>query len=267
MLKKYCKKNSCAPNYFGARDAMRMETLFFEDALVNFYIDLLTGRTAPEKTVKHILIDEAQDMGFLQHRILLNLFDGCHFTVLADENQALYPDVNLHNQDDLIGLYDKDATVIRLTTSYRSTYEISRFAGQVIGRFDESAYYKRFGGEPVIHETHNIYETVFEILKNLPAVYKTVGILLSDKHRAKSFYEKLKKTASKPIILLINDADDSFRPGVLVMAVPFAKGLEFDAVICPEYGGDVFNGAIGKKLLYLICTRALHQLHLIKGEV
>jgi DNA helicase IV len=40
--------------------------------------------------------------------------------------------------------------------------------------------------------------------------------------------------------------------------------LEFDAVICPEYGGAVFEGEMGKKILYLICTRALHRLYLIR---
>jgi DNA helicase-2/ATP-dependent DNA helicase PcrA len=244
--------------------ALKRDKLYFEDALALFYIDVLCGRIKKERSVKHILIDEAQDMGHLQHRILLNLFDGCHFTVLADVNQALYPDVNLHRQDDLLRLYGGQATVIRLTKSYRSTYEISRFAGRVLGSFDESAYYKRMGGEPEIIKAQDPHQATLELLKEIPTEYNTVGILLADKHRAKAFYDQLNKL-SPHTVALINDADDSFRPGVLVMAVPFAKGLEFDAVICPYYGDGVFEGEMGRKLLYLICTRALHRLYLVEG--
>jgi DNA helicase-2/ATP-dependent DNA helicase PcrA len=120
------------------------------------------------------------------------------------------------------------------------------------------------GGEPEIREFTHDTAGVLVILKEIPKEYNTVGILLANKKRAAAFYAKLKQQAAPHMIYLINDADESFHPGILVMAVPFAKGLEFDAVICPDYGTDAFEGEMGRKLLYLICTRALHRLYLIK---
>ena len=277
-----------------AREALRQDKLYFEDALMLLYIDILTGRVSPEKTVKHILIDEAQDISIVQHRILRRLFTDSHFTVLADVNQALYPDINLHTQAELQAEHPK-AKVIPLTTSYRSTYEISRFAANVLaGRqttnesgdaaatlqnIDTSNLYMRSGDEPTIIQNKNPAVATWDIIRELPKGYNTVGILLSTTKETRRFYEKLTETqntvkdinrlndtsqAATPI-KLIASTNANFGPGIMVMALPYAKGLEFDAVICPEYGSAIFDGPLGRKMLYLICTRALHSLYLIKA--
>ncbi|MCL2361769.1 MAG: UvrD-helicase domain-containing protein [Defluviitaleaceae bacterium] len=253
-----------------AKESMTQEKLYFEDALMLMYIDILTGRIPQDKQVKHILLDEAQDICILQHRILRRLFTASHFTVLGDTNQALYPGINVHIQSDIEAEYPK-AQVIPLTTSYRSTYEISRFAAEVLadsGDADLSSLYMRRGDEPAIIESQNTAATVWDIINDLPNGYNTVGILLTTVRQAKKFHEELQEYAkSKSIptpIKLIADTNASFAPGIMVMALPYAKGLEFDAVICPEYGQDVFKGPFGRKMLYLTCTRALHRLYLVE---
>lgn len=270
ILRAYIREKQLDPalaRYTGA--SLKRERLYYEDALVLFYIDCLIGRVKKDRNIRHILVDEAQDLGHIQHRILLSVFDSCHFTVLADENQALYPEINLTDKDSLLRLYDRSPTVIELTKSYRSTYEIGRFAANLIGRFNEDAYYRRMGGEPVVVEAVDAVAAVVEILPSLPPEFNTVGILLSDKDNARQFYTRLSEAAAPngknwPMCCLA-DAEDAFRPGVMVMAVPYAKGLEFDAVFVPEYGGAVFEGERGRRILYLMCTRALHRLYLING--
>ncbi|MCL2422038.1 MAG: ATP-binding domain-containing protein, partial [Defluviitaleaceae bacterium] len=107
---------------------------------------------------------------------------------------------------------------------------------------------------------------VVEIIQKLPDQFNTVGILLSSTKAAKQFYSVLKDMYTKRPdtdnrhLTLIADRDDSFAPGIMVMPAHFAKGLEFDAVICPEYGS-----LTDQRLLYLICTRALHQLYLLRS--
>jgi len=277
------------------KESLTQEKLYFEDALVLMYIDLLTGRIPQEKQVKHILIDEAQDISVLQHRILRRLFTVSHFTVLADENQALYPGINLHTQAELQAEYPK-AQLIPLSTSYRSTYEISRFAGQMLETRSErlekisemcpiendnpSAFYKRHGDEPRIIQSQNPAAAVWDIIRELPKGYNTVGILLSTARKAKEFYDEMEAARPETKVTenetesqqgetlhhlkLIANTNASFGPGIMVMALPYAKGLEFDAVICPEYGQAVFEGHFGRKMLYLVCTRALHNLYLIR---
>jgi DNA helicase-2/ATP-dependent DNA helicase PcrA len=244
-------------------ETLRGEKFLFEDALLLFYIDLITGRIAPEKTVKHILIDEAQDFGVLYHKILRRLYPESRFTVLADTNQALF-DININEIDDLKKLYPQ-AEVIPLTKSYRSTFEIMRFAASFLQQ--DANTFLRHGDEPVIEKSANPVESVLKILGELSSDFNTVGILLPTINEAKNFHASLKKLLPKDNsprpLCLITDDYDNFRQGIMVMAAPFAKGLEFDVVICPAFSQP--KNLREKKLFYLICTRALHKLFLIEA--
>ena len=272
-LTRWAKKHKHALPISFVKAALRQDRLYFEDMLHIFYAGILTGRIASEKNVKQILIDEAQDMCILQHRILRHLFVGSHFTVLADVNQAIYADINLHTQATLEAEYPLTQK-IPLTTSYRSTYEINRFATEILlgQTLDTSALYSRHGDEPAVIESDNPYATTWEIVKSLPESFNTVGILLATTADTLRFHKELLSyvtqqndaTPSPDNIKLIANNNQSFTPGIMVMALPYAKGLEFDAVICPQYGQPVFEGTFGKKMLYLTCTRALHNLYLIK---
>ena len=310
-LQKWAKKSNLSAKF--ARDALNMEKLYYEDALALFYVNLLIGRIPQDKGVKHILIDEAQDMSLLHHKILNRLYPTSHFTILADVNQALYPEINITNTDDLAGLYPK-ATRIPLTKSYRSTYEISNFATKILSDSNDEvdpiekkatpslsegsvaglrpaerrgvggrapigdgncesnflakneAFFARHGDEPEIITTSNAVKTTLEIVNKLPKDYNTVAILFSNTSEAEQFYTELQKVypnnATLPLNFIASDSHE-FIPSVMVMSVPFAKGLEFDAVICPEYG-KLSNNTKLKKLLYLMCTRALHRLYCFK---
>jgi DNA helicase-2/ATP-dependent DNA helicase PcrA len=249
-----------------ARDALRMDSLFFEDALMLFYIDLLMGRIAGEKTVKHILVDEAQDLSVLHHRILRRLYPVSNFTVLADANQALYSEININETDGLKALYPK-AEVIPLTKSYRSTYEIMSFAASLLQQESPSTFL-RHGEEVLIKQSANPSEAVLEILGGLSSDYNTVGILLPTIAEAKAFHAEFKKSYPKgntprPLNLITAESQ-SFPAGIMVIAAPFAKGLEFDAVICPAYKPP--QSLNKRKLMYLICTRALHRLFLVSAD-
>jgi len=269
LLEKFLKKwaQRCKLSSKFAKDAFKMDKLFYEDALLLFYVDILTGRVPQDKTVKHILLDEAQDLSHLHHRILTRLYVASNFTVLADANQALYPGINLSSIGELHALYPT-ACDIPLTRSYRSTYEINVFAARFLQNPNPDASYMRHGDEPQIIEANDAAAATVEILRQLPEGYSTVGILLPTAWDARVFYERLKGLCSKELarkLQLIASEEDDFVPGVMVMAVPFAKGLEFDTVICPEYGSDSLKGEFGNRLMYLICTRALHRLYLV-GE-
>ena len=250
---------------YGLRGWVDFENPAFEDALALYYIEILSGRAAKDGQVRHILLDEAQDISYLQHRVLQELYKGCRFTVLADVNQALYPEIHLQDEAELIGLY-AGAEVVKLTTAYRSTVEINRFAAGVLGKDAGEGMYERHGEEPVIVETDDPVAAVAEILGKLDErrdEFNTVGILLGSARDAREFYERLNADGVQPVgvsdrlRLIADDGEGDYAPGVMVMAVPFAKGLEFDVVICPGYGG------LDARCLYLVCTRALHWLYLV----
>jgi|GEM_PF-431950 len=250
------------------RDALRMDALYFEDALLMLYIDLLTGRVSPEKNVKHILLDEAQDFSVLHHKILHKLYPASQFTVLADTNQALFPEININETESLCEMYP-GAQTVALEKSYRSTYEIMNFANsQLSGQGvapPMSSVFLRHGKEPKVLKSADPAKTSMEILGGLSSDYNTVGILLPTIAQAKAFHLQFKKIYPKgntprPLHLITAESH-GFTKGVMVIAAPFVKGLEFDAVICPAYTPP--QTLRQRKLFYLICTRALHELFLI----
>jgi DNA helicase-2/ATP-dependent DNA helicase PcrA len=109
---------------------------------------------------------------------------------------------------------------------------------------------------------------VLEILSNLPESFNTVVILLPTISEAKDFHSSFKKSFPKnntprPLIHITADST-SFPAGIMIMAAPLAKGLEFDAVICPNFITPQTTNQ--RKLMYLICTRALHRLYLLHHE-
>jgi DNA helicase-2/ATP-dependent DNA helicase PcrA len=263
FLRNYAYKTGLSRTF--ARQALEMEKLYYEDALILFYIDILTGAVAPDKTVKHILLDEAQDLSHLHHRILSKLYTTSNFTILADANQALYKGINLDSISELKNLYPT-AQDIPLLKSYRSTYEINTFAARFLQDKNNCVSYTRHGDEPQIIQTADTVGAINQILRQLPKEYKTVGILLPTAADAARLYGTLVNSFaanSLPPLRHIANEDSKFGAGVMVMAVPFAKGLEFDVVICPGYGSQNFEGELGSRLMYLICTRALHRLYLV----
>ncbi|MCL2461795.1 MAG: UvrD-helicase domain-containing protein [Defluviitaleaceae bacterium] len=239
--------------------------LNFEDILVVLYLQVLKGDAPKNNGVKHILIDEAQDWNPLQHRIIRALFPNSKFTVLADVNQALYRAINILDKDELAEIYAEAAkkpAVIELEKSYRQTFEISRFASYILGIFSEDKYFKRHGEEPRIIETEpgGAADGIASLIGEINAKgYRSVGILTERKQEAEELYRRLRKKAG---VALITDADAKFQTGAVIMPIAYAKGLEFDAVIVPGYGE--LAGEENKRILYLMCTRALHLLYLIK---
>ena len=62
---------------------------------------------------------------------------------------------------------------------------------------------------------------------------------------------------------LVTSVDQSYGK-ICIIPSYIAKGLEFDAVIIPDYNAKNYKSFLDNNLLYVACTRALHELVLIK---
>jgi len=150
---------------------------------------------------------------------------------------------------------------MELTKSYRSTTEINRFNAELIGKYNEADYYCRNGDAPEIIIAEDKIKAAASIIAINKNKFNTIGILMFSNKKAREFYAGLKKY-EEDINFIIN-ANDEFKPGIVLMSAPYAKGLEFDAVIIPEYGEKYLRGEKNLRTFYLMCTRALHKLILI----
>ena len=58
----------------------------------------------------------------------------------------------------------------------------------------------------------------------------------------------------------LTDETDAYPGGIVVSSVRLAKGLEFDEVVVLDADERFFSGELGRSLLYVAVTRALHRL-------
>jgi len=98
--------------------------------------------------------------------------------------------------------------------------------------------------------------------------YENIAIICKDIKETEKVFKLINETAS---LKIINKEEAVYHSGIVVLPSYFAKGLEFDAVVMviDEHGGmdDHNEGEEYKqedKLRYVMATRALHELHVVK---
>lgn len=258
-LKEYIKETGADPCIKRATEkALKKGELLFEDALCAVRLKQFLGTAAHVPLVKHILIDEAQDLSLLQHEIIKDMFPKASYTLLADSNQAILPQVNTADLSELSRLYNAD--VLNLNKSYRSTAPINKYA---LSLLDESKRYGIFerDGEEVEILNGYVKVNIRRALKEFLGKSKNIAIIAKTSERAERIYNDLKDAF--PGISLCSSNSGTTGEGACVISLALTKGLEFDSVIVADVKGD-FSGDENKRFLYMAVTRALHRLAICK---
>ncbi len=236
--------------------------LKYEDQPPILYLKILLGDIQDTSTIKYIVIDEAQDYTPLQYDILKQLFPKANITILGDLSQSINFYMNVGNYENIAKIFSENNTnIINLTKSYRSTAEITSFCRNILEGEVKGEWVQRSGEKPKIIKVkkselyHRILEDV-EILKSQG--YKSIGVIGRNNNQCYEVYRYLKDRTE---IKLINKDDDEYSKGVVVIPSYLSKGLEFDGVIVVDAGGENYVNRDEQNLLYTVCTRALHQLH------
>ena len=227
--------------------------LRFEEGVLLLWIRAALGLCKERSLPTHILIDEAQDYAPLQHLTLRLLYPATVFTLLADVHQGIVPAADSLDARRIAAVYG--ATPFEIAKSYRSTKQIGEFARRYLPGADYELF-DREGSEPVFHEAADPAETAAEIIGGLPERYRSVGVILTTVREAKRFCAALKPLVECDAVL---SANDPIGGRVVCLPAALAKGLEFDAVILPDFRQAEKNARVA----YLMTTRALHELHLI----
>ncbi|MBR0509930.1 MAG: AAA family ATPase [Clostridia bacterium] len=238
------------------KDRLERKKLRFEDGVMLLYIKAALG-LCRETPPTHILLDEAQDYAPLQHRTLRLMYPKTVFTVLADVNQGIVPAADTLDADRIARIYGAAPLVI--AKSYRNTRQIGEFAKRYLPGADYELF-DRDGPEPAFHEAGDAAAAVPEIVKGLPERYRSVCVILGTVRETKQFYRKL--LGYLPHCAAVTDEGTAIGARVLCMPVALTKGLEFDAVIIPAFEKAEKNSRVA----YMMTTRALHELHLIRGK-
>jgi DNA helicase-2/ATP-dependent DNA helicase PcrA len=87
--------------------------------------------------------------------------------------------------------------------------------------------------------------------------YESVAIICKTQAEAAWCYSALKGALE---LTLIGPGTSALTKGVTAMPVYLAKGLEFDAVLVCDANAANYSTEFERRLLYVACSRALHQL-------
>ncbi len=234
--------------------------LYYEDQIALLYLQGALGGLARASDIKFIIVDEAQDYTPLQIEIFRQLFGHASFTMLGDRNQSIHPYMNIGNYEMIARIFpQEDTLLLRLTKSYRSTVEITRFADAILRRdvLDETV--ERHGAEPVM-QTFSTEQSMRErILADIEAYksdgFHSIGILTRTKREAATLFDALKDRTKLSVLV---DGAQTYARGTVVLPTYLAKGLEFDVVIL--FNAGAYAHEEERSLLYTACTRALHAL-------
>jgi DNA helicase-2/ATP-dependent DNA helicase PcrA len=209
--------------------------------------------------VRHLLVDEMQDYTPVQYAVLSRLFK-CKKTILGDISQTVNP-YSASSTDAIHQVFPQGDTV-KLLRSYRSSWEITAFA-QHIAPNPELIPMERHGKPPAIKGFDNNQEEAEEV-KILTAQFKksgyqSLGIICKTQDQADYLFQELKP--QQQVHLLTADST-AFKHGIIITTAHLAKGLEFDEVIVPFASARNYHTDVDKRMLYIACTRAMHQLTL-----
>lgn len=249
-LKKYVEENGLDSGIYDiSLQNKEQRKLLFEDALCIVRLKQFLGTAAVIPSVKHILIDEAQDMCLLQHKIIKTMFPKAICTLLADSNQAILPDINTADTEALKKIYK--AEEIKLNKSYRSTAQINKLAVSLLPKENVYEIFERDG------EAVKYSGDIKTCLAEFKDKSESVTIITKTAEEAKMLFDGLKHDFPELCLCDNKSAEYSGKP--CIMNLSLTKGLEFDSVIVYNKNGE-FDGDGNKRFLYMAVTRALHRL-------
>ena len=233
---------------------------WWEDAVAEAYLTVRLGFAAPDKTVYHLLVDEAQDYSETALALLGAYFPNAHATLLGDPRQRTCPGMGEcapENWGECFGV--KDAPLFPLTRCYRSTRPIADFCNALLPGDGAPEPIGREGEAPLVAQySEALLRRTLEDFR--AAGCKSIAVITRSQGQADSLSTRLERVYR----LDGGEADLEYEAGDnVVSCYHLTKGMEFDGVIvvwpdAPLTGGE-------RRRLYTACSRALHRLALLGG--
>lgn len=219
---------------------------------------MLDGKKVKNK-IKHVVIDEAQDYSKLQFLVLRELTGCTSFTIVGDSNQRLITTDEKPAILTLEEVFGDKVMHYKLNKSYRSTQQIMEYASKFLK--EETIVPLVRNGEKVLVEDVNNDEDMIETIISLIEDYEedgleSIAIIIDNKDDMQSISTLLKERVK--IVSFDND-DMIYKGGNVLIPAYYAKGLEFDGVIILDD-----NEKTSDLVKYIMCTRALHRLSVVK---
>lgn len=239
--------------------------LFYEDATPFLLLKELILGFQTNSSIKHLVVDEAQDYSPFQFEFLRRLFPAARMTVLGDFNQAIFAHASeMVDFNTLTNLYGPDETeVINIARSYRSTKPIIEFTRRLVPNGERIIPFDRDGERPALKQVADHEELHCSIVSKVAEFQglglNSIAIICKSAKESKRAYEALSGIDE---IKLLKSNSIEYEQGVVVVPSYLSKGIEFDAVIIYDASENVYSDESLRRVFYTACTRAMHYLQL-----
>lgn len=215
---------------------------------------LLLNFTAYQQTVTQALfIDEAQDYSSDTWLFLATLFRKTAITIVGDHRQRLSGQATT-----ISDFFDPDKTAhLRLTTSYRATGQITRFFGQFAGDWqDKISAVQKEGTAPQIGKTNALSHV---LAKQSLSATQSLGIITPTAEIAARLATQYPEGQ-----LLEAQTRRTVRPGINILPLALAKGLEFDFAVVTHWQSAFYTDQQhGNNRRYVAASRGTKGLTLL----
>lgn len=253
-------------------ERLRENRLGYEDVTPFLYLkDRLEGFRS-NASIRHLFVDEAQDYSPFQFAYLKKLFPFSKMTVLGDVNQVIYTEsADGVGMRALEALYSPGETeTVVLHQSYRSTRPIVEFTRALLENGLDIEPFNRSGDKPRVTTVEGEQDLVACIVRQIRRAegdgHQTIAIICKTAKETSRAFSNLSAIGISLRQVTIDTV--KFEPGIVVIPVVLAKGVEFDAVVVYNASRAQYAEAGDRKLLYTACTRAMHVLSVNSvGEV
>lgn len=245
------------------QENLKKNQLPFEDGIAYTYLQLKIYGFQYGKSIKQVVIDEAQDYYPLHFEVLKMLFPQARYTILGDIYQTIEKPEKLIFFDQINEILNKKkSALITMSKSFRCTNEILNFSKKFLQDLEIESF-SREGEIPEVYsaESQSTLEEgmIKEIHLCMESNYQSIGLLCKTEKDAIALYNRLKERIE---LRFIGTDTITEIKGVFILPLYMAKGLEFDAVLLCDIDKEHYSTLDDRKLLYIGCTRALHKLSL-----
>jgi len=249
----------------------------FEDLAALIYIKSIISPNKYYEKMRHVVIDEAQDLGEFNFYVLRKTLSSATFSIFGDLAQSIfdYRGIDDWNEVNKV-MFDNSGQIINFNKSYRTTNEIMNVADCVAESIclSGSELVLRHGTPVNLTEMENSSDisryVLSKIMEYQKSGYKTIAVISKTDLMSKYINDELAGLGLKiPNVSPDDDLTDK-RFRICTISNQLAKGLEFDAVIINNVNEDIYcsTSSLDMKLLYVAITRALHELDIIySGEL
>ena len=216
--------------------------------------------------IKHIVVDEAQDLSGNAYRALRDYAAHRSFTLVGDLMQGVHSAEGLKSWEEIADDVLCGAKLAYLETSYRSTVEIMTVAAGVALRHPVSGQQRirpvLRHGKPVSYVSASSAKDKIEkiALAAESAARDKMNSIAIIERSSKEAGELCKAIGARLHAKLITEKDTEYSAGIMIIPATLVKGLEFDSVIIADAGAGSWDDTPAvARLLYVALTRALHE--------